>query len=553
MINRLFTVLMISSVSYGLSQTTENANAYFDQYEYRLAYNSFKELNVQEMKEIDLLKYTYSSYVIGAFEDVYNNLDPIIENPSLDPFFHLAFAESCLALGEFEKAQFQFIKYKEVDETDLDFINMRMKAAQVMNSWTEKEHISNAIDDSNTSKGDISGFRSPFGIIHYREIGLDSAKNQLPTAENDKAELLLLKPKLNRENSKIETSILLNDTLALASINSVAFVPNSSVVFLSFSEPAHQEEEYFSPHIYKGEFDSLTNRIKKIKKWEFSGFEDSSSCAHVSINPAGTKLVFSKKHNTSHYSDIYLSERISNKWTQPSPIINVNSQWNDLFPLFQADGSMSFSSNGRSGYGNLDIYTYSFDNNQIIHLKAPVNTAMDDFNYYKDSAILGAKYTSNRFGGTGDDDIYTIIYDSLATNNVVQVIKLDSNVQKSFPLSNTKQVYHFHFDQSLPIENSNLDSSILNFALENMDSYIQLNCHTDIRGAEKYNQKLSEKRGEEIKKRLISNGVPENQITIQSLGESSPVIECTDCSEKEHAENRVVILSIKKRDQKDAL
>ena len=63
----------------------------------------------------------------------------------------------------------------------------------------------------------------------------------------------------------------------------------------------------------------------------------------------------------------------------------------------------------------------------------------------------------------------------------------------------------------------------------------------------------SEKRGEEIKKRLISSGIPENQITIQSLGESSPVVDCTDCSEKEHAENRVVILSIKKRDQKDAL
>lgn len=544
---------MISSVGVVFSQTTEKAKAYFDQFEYRLAYNSFKTLNVKEMKEIDLLKYTYSSYVIGAFEDVYNNLDPIIESPSVDPFFHLAFAESCLAIGEFEKAQNQFKKYKETDETDLDFVNMRMKAAQLMNSWIDKEHISNTIDESNTSKGDISGYRSPFGMIHYREIGLDSAKNQLPTAEIDKAELLLLKPKLNRANSKTETSILLNDTLALASINSVAFVPNSSVVFLSFSEPAHQEEEYLSPHIYTGEFDSLANRIKKIKKWAFSGFEDSSSCAHVSINPSGTKLVFSKKHKTSHYSDIYLSERISNKWTQPSPIKNVNSQWNDLFPLFQVDGSMSFSSNGRSGYGNLDIYTYSFDNNKISHLKAPVNSAMDDFNYYIDSAILGAKYTSNRFGGIGDDDVYTITYDSLTTNNVVQVLKLDPNVQKSFPLGNTKQVFHFHFDQSLPIEKYNLDSSILSYALENTDSYIQLNCHTDKRGTEKYNQKLSEKRGEEIKTRLISNGVPENQITIQSFGESSPVIDCTDCSEKEHAQNRVVVLSIKKRDQKDAL
>jgi outer membrane protein OmpA-like peptidoglycan-associated protein len=166
---------------------------------------------------------------------------------------------------------------------------------------------------------------------------------------------------------------------------------------------------------------------------------------------------------------------------------------------------------------------------------------------------VGAKYTSNRVGGTGDDDIYTSVYDSVTTNNVVQVLKLDSNVQKSFSLGNTKQVYHFHFDQSLPIENSNLDSSILSYTLENTDSYIQLNCHTDLRGTEKYNQKLSEKRGEEIKNRLISSGIPENQITIQSLGESSPVIECTDCSEKEHAENRVVILSIKKRDKKDAL
>ena len=80
-----------------------------------------------------------------------------------------------------------------------------------------------------------------------------------------------------------------------------------------------------------------------------------------------------------------------------------------------------------------------------------------------------------------------------------------------------------------------------------------MDCHADERGTDLYNQKLSENRGKNVRKQLLSLGIQEDRIEINALGESSPVIRCDDCDKKEHAGNRVVIFSIQKTERKDAL
>ena len=528
----------------------EKAITYFDRYEYGMAYVSFKEAGINQMDSDELLKYIYSCYVIGNFEEVCRHVDKVQKQEELDPFFWWAFGQSFLATGQKEKAKENYMHYKELMEIDHDFVGLRLQTLEEINLWDLETFITNTNVFSNSTKGDISGFRSAYGSIQYVEIGLDSAKNILPEAQNENAELLLLKPRIMSQESTNSKQITFPDSLILASVNSISFVPNSDNVFLSYSEPAHNNESNNAPHIYVGKFDAAINRINDIQKWEYSGFEDSSSCAHVSINSLGTRMVFSKKKRQAQHADIYISNKTANGWEKPRPLHVINTKWNEVFPIFQQDESICFSSNGRKGYGKLDVYSYSFESNQIKHLKAPINGPMDDFNYFEDSLLLGAEYTSNRFNGVGDDDIYRVIYDSVSTElTVVENV----NVQKRSEFLNRSQTLHFHFDEDEPIETVIIDTALVHLFKNDSGLKIHLDCHADDRGTDLYNQKLSENRGENVRKQLLSLGIQEDRIEINALGESSPVIRCDDCDKKEHAGNRVVIFSIQKTERKDAL
>lgn len=543
-------LLFLSFGFLGESQTIEKAITYFDRYEYGMAYVSFKEAGVNQMDSDELLKYIYSCYVIGDFEEVCKQVDKVGNQEELDPFFWWAFGQSFLATGQKEKAKENYMYYKELMEIDREFVDLRLQTLKEINLWDAQKFITNTNVFSNSTKADISGFRSSYGFIQYIEIGLDSAKNILPEANNKNAELLLLKPQLISPESSKSVQLQLPDSLLLTSVNSISFVPKSDNVFLSFSEPAHHDERNYAPHIYIGKFDANLNRINEIQKWEYSGFEDSSSCAHVSLNSLGTKMVFSKKNRQSQHADIYISEKTGNGWEKPKPLNAVNTKWNEVFPVFQQDGSLCFSSNGRKGYGKLDVYNYSFENNQINHLKAPINGPMDDFNYYEDSVLLGAQYTSNRFNGVGDDDIYRIIYDSISTE--ITIVE-NLNMQKRSEFLNISQTLHFHFDEDEPIETVIIDSALVLLLKNDSGLKILLDCHADERGTDLYNQELSENRGKNVRKRLMSLGIPEDKIEINAFGESSPVIRCDDCDKEDHAGNRVVIFSIQKTDRKNAL
>ncbi len=75
--------------------------------------------------------------------------------------------------------------------------------------------------------------------------------------------------------------------------------------------------------------------------------------------------------------------------------------------------------------------------------------------------------------------------------------------------------------------------------------------HTDSKGSEEYNQKLSEKRAESVKKWLIENaGVNPKIIEISGYGESRPVAPNTNPDGSDNPEgrqkNRRVEIVIKK-------
>jgi OOP family OmpA-OmpF porin len=64
--------------------------------------------------------------------------------------------------------------------------------------------------------------------------------------------------------------------------------------------------------------------------------------------------------------------------------------------------------------------------------------------------------------------------------------------------------------------------------------------HTDSRGTDAYNQRLSERRANAVRDRMIADGIPADQITAVGYGESQPV--ASNDTEEGRAENRRVTI-----------
>lgn len=76
------------------------------------------------------------------------------------------------------------------------------------------------------------------------------------------------------------------------------------------------------------------------------------------------------------------------------------------------------------------------------------------------------------------------------------------------------------------------------FMQDNPALRIELSAHTDTRGSDAHNMKLSQARAQSVVSYLIRNGVSKDRMIAKGYGETKPVNTCTDCSEAEHQQNR---------------
>lgn len=148
---------------------------------------------------------------------------------------------------------------------------------------------------------------------------------------------------------------------------------------------------------------------------------DSFSIGHPAFSNDGKRLFFSSNMPGGYGNkDIWYVEYnpVKDAWGSPINLgSNVNTPEDELFPYIDESGIVYYSSKGFLGMGGLDIFKTSdsagaFKTAQ--NLQSPINSGADDFgiSFVKQSKREKGKpfayYTSNREGGVGDDDIYSI-------------------------------------------------------------------------------------------------------------------------------------------------
>lgn len=83
----------------------------------------------------------------------------------------------------------------------------------------------------------------------------------------------------------------------------------------------------------------------------------------------------------------------------------------------------------------------------------------------------------------------------------------------------------YEFDKSNLVESSKivLDTTIFVLLEANPELIVEIQSHTDNKGSDQYNEKLSQKRAESVVNYLISKGIKPEQLRAKGYGESAPV------------------------------
>ncbi|QHS63672.1 OmpA family protein [Chitinophaga agri] len=269
-------------------------------------------------------------------------------------------------------------------------------------------------------------------------------------------------------------------------------------------------------------------------------------------------------------TDIYVCYRTAaGEWGPPLNLKAVNTTGNDRSPALTKDNILYFSSDGRVGMGGLDIYSVKLDksgqhNSPVKNMRYPMNSPQDDFAFGMTETGMGY-LSSNRTGGSGSDDIYTVaalLQEEVppATPDTINKVpaKPDTVATPSAPVNppvitpapaNNPPAQHnglldIYFDFSkadIRPEAAKVLDELVQLLKANPDKLVELGAHTDARGNDAFNLALSQKRANSVASYLAGKGIAKNRILAKGYGETKLLNKCgngVQCTEEEHKQNR---------------
>lgn len=230
------------------------------------------------------------------------------------------------------------------------------------------------------------------------------------------------------------------------------------------------------------------------------------------------------------------------KYHLSHPGYPLNSQGDDFGMTFQGQLNQGFFSSNR-GDGRGWDHIYSFYNPEIVQTIRGWIYEQDGYELTAGEArIVGTDGTNLRLGVRGDgsfeyvvkpgvDYIILAMCDGFLNHKEgihVDSVKESKVYDLQFPLASISApvlidniFYAFDKATLLPESKNALDSLIL-MLNENPNITIELSAHTDYRGAEDYNKKLSQKRAESVVNYLINHGIAADRLTAVGYGEEKP-------------------------------
>ena len=254
----------------------------------------------------------------------------------------------------------------------------------------------------------------------------------------------------------------------------------------------------------------------------------------------------------------------------------LNSAGDDFAPFFTGPDAGVFSSNRTGGKGSDDLYAFKKNPRKLVAFYADGTVLERDDKANTTTPVPGETVTFTSANGkqqdvlAGPDGKFTLKLDSAQAYSLVsdragdftararlstegrypspdQLTQPQTDIRIPVTLTLVKIVVNraievkdifYDYDKSAirPDAAVRLDTLVQTLQ-DNPKINIELSSHTDQRGNDAYNQKLSQRRAEAAVAYIVSKGVDKGRITAKGYGESRPIVK-NPKSEADYQRNR---------------
>ena len=288
--------------------------------------------------------------------------------------------------------------------------------------------------------------------------------------------------------------------LALKIIDGVSNKPLQDCYIEFVSEPdnrtftSDQNGSMFSPLYLQ------TDYKIRINKAGYKSIEIPASTMGIAGNDTIRKTVAMESNFKISYTAVVMDEKT--KQPIPSPAI----VW------MEKEGSKTDTINLATG----ELLHVELKPNNVYHAYA-VKT-----NFYSKEKYISTKGID---AGIGTTNVVDTLY--MKKLEIGEVYKID-NIYYDYNKATIRQDAKPALDQLITLLN------------QNPTMKIQLNSHTDCRGSDVYNMKLSQNRARSVVNYLVERGISADRLQSKGFGETNPVndCDCSKCTEEQHQDNR---------------
>ncbi len=234
---------------------------------------------------------------------------------------------------------------------------------------------------------------------------------------------------LNESGKIVNEKKLSNDVNSKFSEVDATFTKDGKTVFFTRKTSYRRQKPHFK--IFKATVKTPGYWVNIQPVWFNS---NNYSVMHPSLSPDDKILYFvSDMDGGLGGKDLYKS--IVYKDGKLGKPINMGKRFNsvvdDTTPFADENNTLYFSSNGRAGYGGLDIYSVNLSDKSVpVNVGKPINSSKDDYYYVEKFKDNCGHFVSNRENTENKKNKNTIFYFKITNKDKLQQEKAISFTEK---------------------------------------------------------------------------------------------------------------------------
>lgn len=446
-----------------------------------------------------------------------------------------------------------YADYSPVLSADQNTLFFTSRRTETKGGQTDNE--GNYMEDIYVSNKTITGWSKAINIgapintdEHEATVGISPDGQTILIYKDDKGDGNIYSTSLNGD--VWSTPVKLNENINSEYWEPSAFISaDGNTLYFTSNKPDGYggRDLYSSKRTPSGEWAKAVNMGPSIN----TPYDEDAPFIH----PNGVTLFFgSNGHNTMGGFDIFTSLRSDDgTWSEPMNVgYPINTTDDDIFYMVSPDSRKAyFSSFREGGLGEKDNYMVTFLDRKetpLTLMKGSVNdelgkpakqveiTVTDN----ETEQVVGTYHTNSKTGQflfiLTPGKNYNITYQAeghlfysenmeipMKSNyyEIKRAVLLDPIIVGSkITLNNI----FFDFDKATLRSVSNVELKNLVLLLKsNPNLKVEISGHTDNKGDNIYNQKLSDERAQAVVTRLIESGISTDRVTAKGYGETMPV------------------------------